>query len=143
MNSLIISQNEKQPRSFGFIYVLGHEFMPGVYKIGMTTRSPQARAAELSGATGVPSPFDVLYYAEVANPALEERRVHTQLAEYRVNECREFFDADLEVILAAIRNEDAAFTAKETLLYSEWGWGVDRIRPSKMMMATTSSEVLQ
>lgn len=142
MNGLIIPQNEKQPRSFGFIYVLGHDLMPGVYKIGMTTRSPQARAAELSGATGVPSPFDVLYYAEVANPALEERRVHIHLAQYRVNENREFFAADLDVILDAIRNEEAAFTASETLIYSEWGWGVNRARPTKLM-ATASSEVIQ
>ena len=32
----------------GFIYLLSHELMPGIYKIGFTSRSPDTRAAELS-----------------------------------------------------------------------------------------------
>jgi len=128
--------------SFGFVYILANNYMPDVYKVGMTTRSPQARAAELSSATGVPEAFDVVYYAEVKNPALEERRVHARLAEYRVNEGREFFIASLDVIVDAIRNEEAAFTASETIIYSEWGWGVvSHYAPS--MVVPVSSEVLQ
>lgn len=120
MNGLIISQNEKQPRSFGFIYVLGNVSMPDVYKVGMTTRSPNARAVELSSVTGVPTPFDVVYYAEVADPTAQEKRVHAALSTYRVNNGREFFQADLFTIITAIKNPDADFTSNQVPIYSEW-----------------------
>ena len=93
-------------RSFGFIYVLSNPEMDGVYKIGMTDRSPHMRASEISAATGVPQPFAVEYYAEVSAPTLYERMVHKKLERYRVNESREFFRADIMVIVGAIRNAD-------------------------------------
>lgn len=93
-------------RSFGFIYILSNLEMDGVYKVGMTERSPHQRAAEISAATGVPQPFIVEYYAEVASPAFYEKMVHKKLADYRVSDSREFFRADIMTIVAAIRNAD-------------------------------------
>lgn len=93
-------------RSFGFIYVLSNPEMDGVYKIGMTDRSPHLRAAEISAATGVPQPFNVEYYAEVSTPTLYERMVHKKLERYRLSENREFFRADIMVIVGVIRNTD-------------------------------------
>lgn len=46
-------------RMEGWVYVLSNPCMPGIYKIGMTTTSPEVRARELSSATGVPAPFKV------------------------------------------------------------------------------------
>ena len=120
MNETIITQNIKQPRSFGFVYVLQNLEMPEVYKVGMTARSPHARAAELSSVTGVPVSFDVVYYAEVADPAAQEKRVHEALAKYRVNTGREFFKTDLYTIIQAIKDPDSAFTDDEPPIYSEW-----------------------
>lgn len=120
MNQSIISQNNKQPRSFGFIYVLQNIDMPDVYKVGMTTRSPHARAAELSSATGVPAPFEVIYYAEVANPEKEERRVHLELHKYRVTRSREFFRADLLTIVKTIQNLEEVFLESALPVCSEW-----------------------
>ena len=94
--------------------------MPEVYKVGMTARSPHARAAELSSVTGVPVSFDVVYYAEVADPAAQEKRVHEALAKYRVNTGREFFKTDLYTIIQAIKDPDSAFTDDEPPIYSEW-----------------------
>lgn len=94
--------------------------MPDVYKVGMTTRSPNARAVELSSVTGVPTPFDVVYYAEVADPTAQEKRVHAALSTYRVNNGREFFQADLFTIITAIKNPDADFTSNQVPIYSEW-----------------------
>ncbi len=37
----------------GHIYILMNPTMPGYLKIGMTTRSPEERARELSNSTGV------------------------------------------------------------------------------------------
>lgn len=120
MNQSIIAQNNRQPRNFGFVYVLRNLEMPDIYKVGMTTRSPHARAAELSSATGVPVIFDVVYYAEVADPMAQEKRVHEALAEYRVNHGREFFKADLYTIIQAIKDPASAFTNDEPPIYSEW-----------------------
>lgn len=94
--------------------------MPEVYKVGMTMRSPNARAVELSGVTGVPTPFDVVYYAEVAEPMAQEKRVHEALNAYRVNSGREFFKAHLWTIIQAIKDPDTHFTSDEPPIYSEW-----------------------
>lgn len=78
----------------GFVYVLENYSMPGVLKIGMTMRSPSARAAELSGVTGVPEPFTLIYYAEVENPKAVEAMLHSLFSHQRVSENREFFKTD-------------------------------------------------
>lgn len=87
---------------FGFVYVLSNKSMPGVFKIGMTTRSPSARALELSKWTGVASPFVVEYYAEFEAPKVVERQVHGLLDKWRVNNQREFFCTSLDFISEVI-----------------------------------------
>lgn len=42
-----------------FVYMLRNSAMPGLLKVGFTTGTPEVRAAELSAATGVPTPFQV------------------------------------------------------------------------------------
>lgn len=120
MNQPIIPHNLKQPRVYGFIYVLSNMHMPDIYKVGMTTKAPHARAAELSATTGVPMDFDVVYYAEVADPQGQEKRVHQALSQYRINSFREFFKADLFTIIQAIKDPDSAFTDDEAPIFSEW-----------------------
>ena len=87
----------------GWVYVLGNESMPGIVKIGFTTKDPGARAKELSGSTGVPMPFFVEYGIVVADPEECEKRVHNLLAEQRLNEGREFFKCTLGEAITAIR----------------------------------------
>lgn len=86
--------------NWGFVYCLSNESMPGLYKIGYTTRSPMQRAEELSRSTGVPTHFDVWFYLETQNPAQVEKRIHDEMARYRTNECREFFSVDDREIFA-------------------------------------------
>lgn len=80
----------------GFVYILTNEYMPGVYKIGCTERSPRKRALELSAPTGVPAPFKVLCFIECEDFQKAERRVHEWMADYRISENREFFCGGLE-----------------------------------------------
>jgi hypothetical protein len=75
----------------GFVYILANEYMPDLYKIGCTERSPHARADELGKGTGVPVGFQVLCYAEFEDFQLAERQMHQWLSHSRVNESREFF----------------------------------------------------
>ena len=54
--------------SEGYIYImLNRAFQNDHYKIGMTTNAPEARARELSSATGVPRGFEVLYEQRVTD----------------------------------------------------------------------------
>lgn len=79
--------------SKGYVYILKNPSMPGLLKIGKTTRSVAQRCNELF-VTGVPTPFEVV--AEMCAPDCGEleRYVHKALQEFRVSECREFFAVD-------------------------------------------------
>ena len=81
---------------FGFVYILINDYMPGVYKVGCTERSPHERASELSSHTSVPAPFEVLCYIEIDDFQAWERRVHEWLSEHRISSGREFFKGGLE-----------------------------------------------
>lgn len=78
----------------GFVYILTNEYMPGIVKIGRTSRSTKNRAHELF-MTGVPAPFEVS--AEVLSPdcATLEEKVHSVLCDVRISQAREFFKIDL------------------------------------------------
>ena len=88
----------------GYIYALINYSMPGLIKVGFTTRSAEERAAELSAATAVPTPFVVAYDILVPDGAGGERRIHERLEEqgYRVSDDREFFNAPLRQIIGAM-----------------------------------------
>src|SRR5262249_49414721 len=49
--------------SAGYVYVLINASIKGLVKVGSTARDPEARAKELSAATGVAQPFTVVYSA--------------------------------------------------------------------------------
>lgn len=78
--------------SKGYVYILTNESMPGLVKIGMTRRTPEQRAKELSDATGVPRPFTV--HSQFYSPDCQslEACIHAELADCRVNAGREFFE---------------------------------------------------
>lgn len=63
----------------GFLYVLINASMPDVVKVGMTERAPEGRAKELSGVTGVPTPFVVVYQEFFDDCSAAEEYVHTLL----------------------------------------------------------------
>ena len=77
----------------GWIYVLVNSSTPGLVKVGRTTRPPADRAAELSAATGVPTPFVVAFDQAFADCNEAERLVHAELDRrgLRVAPNREFF----------------------------------------------------
>lgn len=84
--------------SHGFVYVLGNEALPDMYKVGFTSGSPSLRCAALSAASGVPMPFELICYAEFANARAKEAEIHSALSTWRVSQNREFFEAPLDVI---------------------------------------------
>jgi len=84
--------------AYGFVYVMGHELMDGIYKIGMTAQTPLRRRDELSSGTAIPSPFDLLFYIEVDEPSEVEKAMHDTFSDFRVSDNREFFRTDLASI---------------------------------------------
>lgn len=77
----------------GWIYVLVNSSIPGLMKVGRTTRPPAARAVELSAATGVATPFVLAFEQPVADCVCAERLAHAELDRrgLRVAPNREFF----------------------------------------------------
>ena len=90
--------------ALGFVYVLINPAMPGLAKVGKTTRTPAQRLAELSSATGVPSPFILAYEQPVADCHAAEQFVHSELERRgcRLSEGREFFSAPLHEIVSVV-----------------------------------------
>lgn len=80
---------------YGFVYALTNKSMPGLVKIGYTTKHPRTRMAELSKSTACATPFDLLAYFGTEEPANVERVIHRALDEFRVNGGREFFNCTM------------------------------------------------
>jgi len=97
--------------NYGIVYLLTNPSMPGLVKIGMTTReSIDQRMKELYG-TGVPVPFDCKYACKVSTSdcAKIEKALHTAFEPNRINANREFFSIkpeQAEAILALFHRED-------------------------------------
>lgn len=100
----------------GWLYLLINPAMPGLVKIGMTTRSPEERAQELAS-TGVPMPFHVAAAWAVDNVRAAERDAHAALARYRVSDQREWFRLSVP---AAIKALGRSTQAKPSLTRRLW-----------------------
>lgn len=85
----------------GWIYLLTNPAMPGLVKVGMTTRSPEERAHELAS-TGVPMPFDVEAAWPVDDVRAAERAAHTALSGHRVDGAREWFRVSVPQAIDAL-----------------------------------------
>lgn len=77
----------------GYVYLLKNESMPGLYKIGYTTKDVSVRVDQLSKSTGVPTDFDCLYQAYFkfyVQPHVIEQALHREFDSIRVSN-KEFF----------------------------------------------------
>jgi len=94
----------------GYLYILANSSMPGLVKIGRTTRLPSERADELAGVTGVPTPFIVVLEQLFEDSEAAELFVHTQLERkgYRVSSNREFFRAPVSEVVRLITSTPGA-----------------------------------
>ena len=90
--------------SGGWVYVLINGTMPGLAKIGKTTRDPEGRATELSGATGVPTPFVLAYQRYFSDCGAAEAYAHTLLTQqgHRESTNREFFRVSITEAINAV-----------------------------------------
>lgn len=95
---------KQENTNYGIVYVLSNPVMPGLVKIGMTTRDNiDARMKELYG-TGVPVPFECEYACRVKNTdcAKIEKALHKAFGPNRINANREFFSIKAEQAMAIL-----------------------------------------
>ncbi len=94
----------------GYIYVLVNSSMPGLVKVGKTTRDPTQRVAELSGATGVATPFVLAFKQLFDDCDLAELQIHYELESqgHRVSTGREFFRTETDEIIRLVLRTAAA-----------------------------------
>lgn len=88
--------------SKGYVYILTNDSMPGLVKIGRTSREVELRASEL-WQTGVPSPFQVFWSCKTPDCVKLEAYVHGDLRKHRVSKSREFFQVDPDRAVESVR----------------------------------------
>jgi T5orf172 domain. len=87
----------------GFVYVLSNEAMPGIVKVGMTTKLAEDRARQIFD-TSAPLPFDVEFRALTSHPREVEKHAHKMLKPFRTHPKREFFRVSPDMAIDAVRN---------------------------------------
>lgn len=89
--------------SAGFIYIFSNPSMVGILKVGMSSRVPDIRVADPDlNSTGVPTPFEVEYYAFFDNMRSAEQEAHIKLKRYHYS--KEYFKLSIEEAVAVIEN---------------------------------------
>jgi hypothetical protein len=97
----------------GYIYAMVNQSIEGLVKIGKTTREPEARAKELSQATGVATPFYVAFSVVVSDCTGAEAFAHALLEQggFRTSPSREFFQVPLKQAIEALLVAEREFSA--------------------------------
>ena len=70
--------------------------MPGLVKIGSTSKDPNERAKQISRGTGVPLEFVVQYAYRCFNAERLERELHKHFKPHRTNNKKEFFQLEVD-----------------------------------------------
>ena len=87
----------------GYIYCFSNPSMPGILKVGMTERIPEARLSEANASDTwrPPTPYKIEFAKKVSNPSQKENTLHTLLEKYtdRIHPRREFFRVSPEEVL--------------------------------------------
>lgn len=84
------------------VYVLQNPAFNHLVKIGRTSGRVITRARQLM-TTGVPTAFEIMFAGRVIDCRAAERAVHMELAQYRVNDRREFFQVPVPQAIGVIR----------------------------------------
>ena len=111
---VLLAPSISSQSSTGVVYILSNPSMPGLLKVGYTTRSTTQRAAELASATGIPTAFHIEYELVVAgDPYAVEQQAHALLAVKRTG--KEFFKATVDEAKMACIQSFASLYPEEAL----------------------------
>ena len=84
--------------------------MPDMVKIGMTVREVEERAKEISGATGVPTPWIPVYSFKCFSSYKLEQEIHEHLDAVRVSGNREMFYMHSKDAISIVNELGAKYT---------------------------------
>jgi len=100
----------------GWVYVITNKAMPGLVKIGYSTKDPAIRAKELNH-TGSPHPYLVEYEQLIEEPFQVEQKTHKLLVSKL--EAKEWFRCSPEEAISAIKQVAGKQTITETYKRAE------------------------
>ncbi len=126
----------------GYVYVIVNEGMPGLVKVGYSSRRPGKRAEELSS-TGNPYRYKVAFYLSSANPYEVEQLAHEYLRKFSVGERAagvgvEWFRCEVKVAIEAIKkaSEGSRCTAES---FERWVQLTDSLAEKEKLLERASS----
>lgn len=86
----------------GYIYCFSNVSMPGILKVGMTERTPEARLSEANASDTwrPPTPYKIEFAKKISDASGKEKTLHILLEQYteRINPRREFFRVSPEEV---------------------------------------------
>ena len=91
---------EQQSGLNGWVYVVTNPSLPGLVKVGYTTRQDVNKRLREFDQAGLPYPYEKAYALWVAEPRQLEQRVHQHLTVWREN--KEWFRCSVELARATI-----------------------------------------
>lgn len=102
--------------SEGYIYCFGNKSMAGIYKIGMTEKTPEHRLSEANSSDTwrPPTLYTIVFAKRVSNPREKESIIHNILKHSRINLKREFFNESIERIRLIFDLPDGEYWHDET-----------------------------
>lgn len=117
----------------GLVYILTNSAMPGLVKIGLTTRSDIKQRIQELFTTGVPLPFECEFACEVENCMEVEKALHLAFSPNRILPNREFFKLEPEQPMAILKLFQKKETTEEvTQLLEEGSTPLDREAAEKL-----------
>lgn len=116
--------------NLGYVYCLTIPRMPGVVKIGYTTKTMEQRMRDLDN-TSVVEPFQIYYAGRVRNPLSVEKKIHEIYREWRIRPNREYFEVDADQVKRVIQLAEVA------------GMGADEERPSEVSDDANEESILE
>ena len=93
-----------------YVYILVNKSMPDMVKIGMTVREVEERAKEISGVTGVPTPWIPIYSFKCFSSYKLEQELHEHLDAVRVSGNREMFYMHSKDAISIVSELGAKYT---------------------------------
>lgn len=100
------------------VYVLVNEGMPGLCKIGYTSKNDINERTKQLYTTGVPHPFEVYCVLKVKNGRKFESKIHEIFSQNRIRPDREFFRIHPDQVqnkLISLQCEESIYISKENI----------------------------
>lgn len=96
-------------KNVGWIYLISNSAVPGLVKVGFTTRRPEDRARELGG-TGLPSDYVVEWSIRVTSPAAAEKAAHEAIKKF--HHSKEWFSCSSSEAIERIESAVSRYSSE-------------------------------